>query len=413
MRMREAGAVLRHRAFRYQFAGFAISVTGSMVAPVALTLGLLQVTGDAAVAGIALTASTVPLAVLLLFGGVLADRMRRDRVMVAADALRGLTQLGVGAMMLSGEINLAVLIVLQVVYGTAQAFHLPAASGLTSSTVPKADLQQANALLSGVRSLSGVLGPLIAGTLTATVGGGWGVVFDGVSFLLSSWLVSRIRLDQPSRPGPGSGVLRDLADGFKVVRGTPWIWTSIVGFATTHVALAAFLVAGPLIVADGGAVDALGWAALIAAMSVGELVGDVIALRLKPARPLVAARCAELLFVPALLAVALGWPGLVQVAAVAVAGVGMALADTLWYTALQQRVPDESLSKVSSYDWFGSVVLRPAGYAVGAAFAGAGILIAGAVLVLLTRILSLSFTSVRAMSALPPEPVEQAELENA
>ncbi|WP_424184744.1 MFS transporter [Actinokineospora sp. G85] len=407
MELRQSLGVLRHRPFRFQFAGFALSVTGSMIAPVALTLGLLQATGSAATAGIALTASTVPLAVLLLFGGVLADRLPRNIVMVVADGVRGVTQVSVGVMILTDSVTLPLLIVLQAIFGTAQAFHLPAASGLTVATVPKADLQQANALLSAVRSLSGVLGPLIAGTLTATVGGGWGIVIDGVTFLLSSLLVSRISLPKKAATGPAESPLRDLAVGFAYVRRTPWVWTSIVGFAATHIALAAFLVAGPLLVGDGGGLDsasALGWAALIAAMSVGELVGDVIALRWRPGRPIVAARIAELLLVPALLAVAFDWPVAAQAGTLAVAGLGMALGDTLWYTTMQQRVPEDSLSRVSSFDWLGSVVLRPAGYALGAAFAGAGVLVLGAVLIVLTRVLSLSFRSVRALRPVEAEP---------
>ncbi|UBU11347.1 MFS transporter [Nonomuraea gerenzanensis] len=407
-RWKEFLAPLRHRSFRYQYAGFSVSVTGNMLSLVALTVGLVEVTGSGAAAGLALGASTVPLVVFLLVGGVWADRLPRHLVMAGMDVVRGLVQLGLGAMILSGQVNLALLIVVQVVFGTAQAFHLPAATGLTPFTVPKQDLQRANALMSITRSLSGVAGPLIAGGLAATVGAGWALLLDGGTFLVSAWLASRIRVPA-APPRAGGGLLKELSDGFRLVTRTPWIWTSVAGFACTHVAIAVFMVAGPVLALQeqGGA---FGWALVVAALGVGDVLGDLVLLAgYRPRRPLLVARLAELLLAPALLLIALGVPAPVQALVIALAGAGMTAADSLWITTMQQHVPEDALSKVSSYDWLSSQALRPAGYALGALAAADGttatvVLAVMAAVVALPRLVSLAYPSVRELRAPEPEP---------
>ncbi|MEO3871131.1 MFS transporter [Nonomuraea sp. B12E4] len=404
-RWKEPLTPLRHRQFRYQYAGFSISVTGNMLSLVALTVGLLEVTGSGAAAGVALGASTIPLVGFLLIGGVWADRLPRQLIMAAMDLVRGLVQFGLGAMVLTGQVNLPLLIVLQVLFGTAQAFHLPAASGLTAFTVPKEELRRANALMSVTRSLSGIAGPVVAGGLAATVGAGWALLLDGVTFLVSGLLAARIKAPAARRRA-GGDLLRELADGFRLVTRTPWIWTSVTGFMCTQVAIAVFMIVGPVLAlrAEGGA---LGWALVIAALGVGDVLGDlVLLLGYRPRHPLLVARLAELLLVPALVLVAVGAPAAVQVVMIAVAGAGMTAADSLWITTMQQHVPEDSLSKVSSYDWLSSQALRPVGYALGAAVAATGAVTAAllmmAALVALPRLLSLTFPSVRRLRALEP-----------
>ena len=408
--LRRAMAPLRGRGFRLQAVSYSISMVGTMLSPVALTFGLLYVTGSGATVGLALGAQTVSLAVFLLYGGVLADRLPRHLTMMVADVVRGAVQVAVGLMVLSGTVNVPALIVLEVVYGAAQAFYLPASIGLTALVVPKADLQSANALLSLVRNTSGVLGPLLGGLLVATGGAGWTIVADGLSFLVSAAVIGRLRLPGGARPA-ASSVRTELADGFRTVCGTPWIWSSIVAFMATHVALAVFMVIGPVLLLRNGP-GAIGWGVLVAALSVGSLLGDGAALLLRPARPLVAARLAELLLVPALLGLVWTLPMAALVVVVALAGAGLALADSLWLTTMQQQLPTTSVSKVSAYDWMGSVVLRPVGYVLAAAFttgSAAGlILIAVTVAVVATRVLSLSFADVRGMSRWAPAmPVEK------
>ncbi|WP_327178630.1 MFS transporter [Streptomyces sp. NBC_01335] len=399
MRLRQSLEPFRHRRFAYQYAGFTVSVIGNTLSQVAVTVGLLEVTGSGATAGLALSTSTITLVVCILFGGVWADRLPRHLVMAAMDCVRAASQIGVGVMLLADTVNLPLLLVLQMCFGAAQAFHLPASAGLTRFTVPKDQLQRANTLLSFARSMSGVLGPLLAGVLIATVGAGWALIGDGLSFLVSSACAALIKLPRRETPRQKDGTLRELAAGFRLVRTTPWIWTSIAGFMCTHVAVAVFMVVGPVLAAqnDSGVWQ---WSLLIAALGIGDVLGDLFLLRYQPQRPMLVARLAELLLVPMLLLIAWGAPLPVQIVAVALAGAGMTAADSLWLTTMQHEVPEDSMSKVSSYDWLSSVALRPVGFALGTTFAGGGlavVLVCLAVLVLASRLVSLAHPSVRAL----------------
>ncbi|WP_158574020.1 MFS transporter [Streptomyces triticagri] len=396
MKLKQAFTPFQYRQFRYQYAGFSVSVFGNMVSLVALTLGLLEATGSGATAGIALGASTIPLMAFLLIGGVWGDRVPRHRVMATMDGVRALAQLGVGIMLLVGEINLLLLIVLQMLFGTAQAFHLPASSGVTGFTVPKDQMQRANSLLSMTRGIATIIGPLVAGALVATVGAGWAMTLDGLTFVCSAWFALLLKLP-PREPQPDSNMLKELGDGFRLVRTTPWIWTSIAVITCTHIGLGAFMIVGPVVARDQGG-SAFSWSVVIAALGVGGVVGDILLLRYQPRRPILVGRLAELLLLPALLLVALGAPLAVQVVAVALAGVGTTASDSLWVTTLQSQVPDESLSKVSSYDWLCSMVPRPIGYALGAAVSVGGaavVLCTMALVAAVSGLASLTYPSVR------------------
>ncbi|ESQ03095.1 enterobactin exporter EntS [Streptomyces sp. ADI96-15] len=399
MRLRQSLEPFKHRRFAYQYAGFTVSVVGNTLSQVAITVGVLQVTGSGALAGMALSASTVALVLCILFGGVWADRLPRHLVMATMDCVRATSQIGVGVMLLADSVSVPLLLLLQVCFGAAQAFHLPASSGLTRFTVPKDQLQRANTLLSFSRSMSGVLGPLLAGALIATVGAGWALIGDGLSFLVSAGCAVLIKLPPRETPREKDRTLRELAAGFRLVRTTPWIWTSIVGFMCTHVAVAVFMVVGPVLAVEDGS-GIWQWSLLIAALGVGDVLGDLFLLRFQPQRPMLFARLAELLLVPMLLVIAWGAPLAVQIVVVALAGAGMTAADALWLTTMQHEVPENSLSKVASYDWLSSVALRPVGFALGAAFTGGGlavVLTCLAVLVLASRLVSLAHPSVRAL----------------
>src|SRR4051794_19293857 len=101
MRLGRSAAVLRERAFRRLFLGRATSLLGDGLVPVALAFAVLEVDGSPAALGIVLAARTVPFAGLLLVGGVVADRLPRQRLMVAADLLRAFAQ-GLIAILLIG-----------------------------------------------------------------------------------------------------------------------------------------------------------------------------------------------------------------------------------------------------------------------------------------------------------------------
>jgi MFS family permease len=252
------------------------------------------------------------------------------------------------------------LIVLQALHGAAGALFNPAATGLVPQTVSPGRLQQANALLSLTASGATIAGPAAAGLLLAFLDPGWVIAVDASTFALSALFLARLRVS--ATPAAPARFLADLSAGWREVRSRRWVWTSIIAFmAVQFLALPAFLVLGPLVADEdlGGATD---WAAIMALVGVGAVVGDLVALRWRPARPLLAAFCVLLLGTPVLPALGVAAPVALLAALGGLWGLSVSISNTFWYTTLQEGVPQHALSRVASYDWLGSTVLRPLGF---------------------------------------------------
>ncbi len=206
-RLREGLAALGEPEFRKLFLGQAISVVGVMFTVVALPFAVLEIGGSATEIGIVEAAYIIPLTVFLLFGGVWADRLPRQKVMLAADFGRTALQLTAAALLVTGVAQVWHLALLQVGMGFCEAFFRPSYTGLVPEVVSGPRLQQANALQGLVMSGSITLGATIAGLLVAALGAGWAIGIDGLSYLVSAWFLWRLRpeafmgLSAPSRGG--------------------------------------------------------------------------------------------------------------------------------------------------------------------------------------------------------------------
>ena len=396
---------LVHREFRLLFAAQAISVIGSTLTPVALALGVLRATGSTTNLGLVLAAAAVPTLAMLLVGGVWADRLPRQKVIVVTHLACGLTQTSLGYLLISGRFDLGIAICLQVITGFARAFYYPAATGLTGQTVPAADLQPANALLSLTRSMAGSVGPLLAGVLVLSVGAGWALVADGMSYFLGALLLAGLRLPAQGRVPGRQPFLGQIAEGLREVLARSWVWTSIVVFMCSHLATSALMVLGPAMLAttDRGIAQ---WSAVVACLSAGQLAGDVLALRVHARRPIVASRLVELLAIPLPLSVAFGMTLPAMAVAAVLAGISTTYPDTLWLTAMQQHLPETSLSRVSSLDWLGSLALSPLGLVGAGAVAGltstASVLLTLSVLLLIAPLAGLAFKGVWQIQSIAP-----------
>jgi predicted MFS family arabinose efflux permease len=403
------GNPLRVRAFRRVFAAQAISVSGSALSPVALTLGVLDATRSRADLSLVLAANTVPMVVFLLFGHALAARVPLLRLSVWGNAIAAVSQGTLGALFLAGPYSTAVTVGLQCVTGAAVAAYLPTILGITTGTVPTGMLQRANGLISAARSFALSVGPTAAGVIVAFAGPGWALLADGLSFAVSALILADVRLTPGPQAAPDAAdedqptFAQRLLGGIREVTRRSWVWSSIGFFAAAQFATAVFLVLGPSLVAlqpDGST----RWGLIVSASGIGQLVGDLLSLRLRPRRPLLAARLMGILAVPVLLVLAWGAP-LAGVAACAVlAGLAVTMPDTLWFTTLQQRLPPAALRTVSAYDWMVSLGLRPVGFLCAAAFAGwlgvtATFLLAAA-LVAAAALAGLAVTEVRTMGTL-------------
>jgi predicted MFS family arabinose efflux permease len=354
---------LREREFRLLFTAHAISVLGDFLVPVALAFAVLDLTGSATDLGFVLTARLVPLVLFMLAGGVWADRLPRQRLMIASHLVRLVAQSALGLLLVTGHARIWELVVLQAIHGTATAFFRPASSGIVPQTVSPEHLQQANGLMWGAVGVAGFAGPAIAGAVLATAGAGWAILGDATTFALGAYLLTRLRLPALA-PRARESFLHELAVGWREVVSRRWLWTSIASFAFFQVAvIAAFSVLGP-VVAQRSLGGASAWATLAAAFGIGSIVGNVVALHFRPRRPLRFAFSFTLLCFPTLFLLAVAAPlPLIAVTELA-SGLAIGLSGAMWETTVQEQVPEAARSRVSAYDWMGSMVLRPAGLAV-------------------------------------------------
>src|SRR4051812_34013062 len=163
--MRERLRVLRHRDFRNLWLGQSASAIGDAVVIVAIALYVTELTGDPTQVGIVLAAYLLPLIAFLLVGGVWADRLPRERVMIAADAARATLHTLLAVLIFTGAVEIGQIVAMGACYGTAQAFFQPAYTGIVPRTVPPAEVQPAQALSSLTLNFAELTGPAIATAL--------------------------------------------------------------------------------------------------------------------------------------------------------------------------------------------------------------------------------------------------------
>lgn len=340
-----------------------MSVVGDAMLLVALSFAVLDLTGSVTDLGLVVAASRAPLVLTVLAGGVVADRVSRRRLMIGADLVR-MAALGASAVLLvSGDAKLWQLIVLQAVAGTAAGFFYPALTGLLPVTVRAELLQPANALRALSDSTAKIAGPALAGVLVVAAGPGWALGVDAATFGVSALSLALLHLPAHIPPVP-QRFRHDLAEGWREFWSRTWVWAIVIFMGSFgNLFTAAATVVGPQISNEhyGGAGV---WAAAMSASGAGGLLAGVVVLGLRPRRPLVGS-CLSFgaLALPNLL-LAFVAPAPVLIASWLVGGAGMASGQILWDTTLQRRIPPASLSRVSSYDWFGSLVFNPVGLAL-------------------------------------------------
>jgi MFS family permease len=355
-------SVLRRREFRLLVLGQGVSVLGDRMVAVALAFAVLEAGGSTSAVGLVLACATLPLVGSVLVGGVVADRTSRRAVMVGADLVRMTSQGTMAALIISGSAELWMLALLAGVTGAATGFFSPASTGLLPQVVPPDQLQPANALRAAAFSAGEIVGPLAAGVLVAAAGAGWAIAVDAATFAVSAMCLTMLRL--PGRVAREiAPFLGDLREGWVAFRSRRWVWSFVGYFAIGQMLWGAWSALGP-VVAERDLGGAAPWGAVLAAVGVGALGGSLLATRARPRRPLVLVALTGALFALPLGFLAAGAPPVLLAGAALLSGAGMMLGNTVWESTLQRHIPSESLSRVSSYDSFGSFAFYPLGLAV-------------------------------------------------
>jgi MFS family permease len=404
-----AFTLLAERRFGWFFWGRLVSTVGSTMAPIALTFAVLDLTDSASALGLVLAARSIPLVVFLLVGGVVADRMSRSAVMQLSHLLSAGTQGLVAALLLTGTADLWMIVVLEALNGTVSAFTFPAMSSVVPLVVPRADIQRANALLSFSRSGVAIIGPTLGALFVVTVGSGWALAIDALTFLIAAVCMAQLRLPAaaPATPGQQRSMLREMRDGWSAFVSMTWIWVIVLAFGLLNaIQVGGIYVLGPVIAKDTIGEAQWGW--VLSAQAAGFLMMTLVMMRWRSSRPLIVGMLGMLAVAPPMLALGIHPQVVLLMALMFVAGAGEEVFGTGWETALHEHVPNDVLSRVSSYDALGSFVAIPIGQIafgpLAQAFDARDVLVVSAILYIAIALATLLSRSVRDLGRVGAQP---------
>ncbi len=394
---------LRHGSFRWLFAAQVASAFGNFAFTVAVAALLVEHGAGAGTIGTVLAVQAFGLVLFAVPAGVIADRVPRRLVCVAAD----LARMGAVATIavIGGDASTGVIAALAFAVGMGEALFEPAFRGLMPRVLPDDRLQAGNALAALSTQLALFLGPAISGIVIATAGARPALAISAVIFALS-WLAMLRVHEHIAEPATGEAtLLGEAAEGFRAIWARPWI-AIVVATAMIHVLvlIAPFEVLAPLAAEEEyGDVAIYGW--MLAALGAGAVLGAVVAARIRPRLPGVVGLLLLLPFCVLMVTLAVLPPVPVLLAVIFVTGMGESTFEVLWTTAVQRDVPDHLLSRVISVDFLGSLALLPIGLAlVGPAvdvFGRDEVLIGGAIVSFILVFPPLLSGQVRRLSSKP------------
>jgi MFS family permease len=273
--VRRTFSSLRVRNYRLFFVGQCISLSGTWIQRVAQAWLVLELTGSGTAVGLVTALQFLPLLVLAPFGGVIADRMNKRRLLVLTQGLASLSAAGLGAVVLSGVVELWMVYLLAFVLGIAGSIDNPTRQTFVLEMVGRGQLTNALALNSSLVNAARVVGPAIAGLLIVTVGIGWCFAINAASYLAVIAALYMMRADelestpiQPRRPG-------QLREGFRYVRATPAVLTPILMMAVAGAFAYEYQVVLPLVARFTFDGDAQTFTTMTSAMGVGAVAGGL------------------------------------------------------------------------------------------------------------------------------------------
>ncbi|MFJ9523294.1 MFS transporter [Kitasatospora sp. NPDC101801] len=354
------------RRFTLYFTARTVSLIGDAMLPVAAALAVGTLYGISGV-GFVLGTWTGTFVLLVLFGGVFADRFGARRMMVGADLARVFTQGVLAVAFFVGPPPFWLLVAMAALAGAAVAMFLPGVNGMVPLVA--SEPQRANGTLKVADALAHLLGPALAGVLVTWTGAVTVYAIDAGTFALSALCLGLIRLaptaEANSAARSGSSMLRELRQGWREFRARTWMWAVIVTWLVFGV-----LVFGPLVPLGSAVVNArLGpnaYGLAVSCLGVGTVLGGLLAVRLRPTRPLAAGAVALVLYAALPLGVALGSGLPWLLAGHALGGGGLAFWSVMWATSVQTHTPPAVLNRVTAYELAGSV----SGIALGQILAG-------------------------------------------
>jgi len=344
-----------------------ISNYGNGMSPIALAFGILALpNGSANLLGLTLGVTSAMFILMVPFGGVIADKYGRAKMVALTDTLAGLILFIQVFYFTTGEVPVAVLLIVNGCYGILSGIFWPAFTGIMPSIVPEVGLQKANAINALASNAGLILGAASAGILIDTFGAAITLGIDAASFVIAGLLVSTLSHLTPPMANNTNTMMTDFVDGWRVFKSFNWIVIVVVSFSFIVMCWAAAEnVLGPLIALEhfNGAKS---WSIVITAESAGLVVGALLAMRIKPKYPIRFLMISSFTLCFYMFSLAKPQSLLIISICAFFFGITLDLWGTLWYTALHRKVPRDALSRVSSFDAMGALVFKPIGLAIAA-----------------------------------------------
>jgi len=341
-----------------------ISNLGNGVSPIALAYGVLSLPGATGKdLSIVMAARFVPLLAFMLFGGVIADRFQRNRLVGGSDMLGSFLAAISAISLIFGFSSTWLLALMGALFGILNAIWWPAMSGVLPEILPKEKLQEGNAVVGLMTNIGYIIGTLGGGILVSNFGAGWGLLVDAMSFFIAGVIVWNLPLIGKIKD-KSPGIIHDLIVGWKELISRSWVIAMVVSFALINMAFESMLsVLGPLNFSNP-ITGPKQWSYNLAGLSLGMLIGGIWILKVKLERPLY--------FAMVLIALSAIWDYTLAfdlampwtVLAAIFSGISLEVFMVTWNTSLQSHVPEESYSRVSSYDTLGSFGIAPLGIVI-------------------------------------------------
>ena len=272
---RDTFASLANRNYRRYFTGQAISLIGTWMQSIAQSWLVLQMTGSGTALGLVVALQTLPVLLLGPYGGVVADRVDKRRLMIALQSMMGVLALVLGVLTVTGAVRLWQVFVLAFLLGLNNAFENPARQAFVLEMVGPQDLRNAVSLNSVLVNAARAVGPAVAGVLIATVGTGVCFLVNAGSFVavVASLMRMDLSLLQPSPAQVrGKGQLRE---GLRYVRRTPELAVPLVMMAVIGCLAYEFQVVLPQVAKSAFSGNAQAYGFMTATMGIGAVIGGL------------------------------------------------------------------------------------------------------------------------------------------
>ena len=338
-----------------------ISNVGNGITPIAMSFGVLGLpNGTASQLSLVLGSQMIPLLLFMLFGGVVGDRYKRNKIVGGSDILGSAFVLVSASSFIFGFVSIPLLCAMGALFGVLNALWWPAFSGVLPEILPKDQLQRGNSVIGLLTNFGYTGGALVGGVLVTLFGSGWALAVDALSFFIAGALVWSIDLPKIIRDESGT-MFHQLRQGWREFISRRWVVSVVIAFTFINLAYESTIgVLGPLATKENG-YGPKEWSLVLAISTVGMIITGLLLLKVRLRKPLLYGITPMLFMAGWIFSLTFGIHIWIPIAISFFAGVAIEIFYVAWSTSMQQNIPEESYSRVVSYDALGSYALAPLG----------------------------------------------------